>query len=696
MAVNPLARLWERALLRIMGSGSRGRAQAMRDLRRAREVFRFALVFAAMILLPALFLSYFALSANQSGEASADAEMRTRALAMTEQVHGEITEIFANFEGAVNGRLVRQESLIDNLGDLSPYLRGAYRFDRTGVLVAPFVLEAREDIGPPPARYSEIRKQANTQETRMEFARAATLWSRAASIARHPTHNAEARLASARALARIPNRARALQIYRQVIADHPSTRHSQGFLIRDLAIQKSAELVIQQDLEAGSKQLFQLVDEIIDRRWAVGYGGEDAIARRALDMLSRAKKQPDKVAQARARINERAEQLYWAEIVKRELGIIDVYSPEAGLLYITPRADSPSVWVTYSNIRGSWAFSFDFEMLRQDLSATLDRLNQLDPDLRVELTLPGAKLPERVMTVRALAAPLESTQVSVRPADPAGLDLARQGAAQSRRIVILVSVFMVLMGVVFSARIVSREVENARVKADFAANVSHELRSPITQIRLKGEALQYGLVDPGQDMQDHFDAIVREAERLSRLVDNVLDFAAIERGAKRYHLRQEDLVAVVWNTAEAMRATIEGQDLTLEVDVPEDLPPIWLDREAIAQVLINLMSNAAKYGASGHWVGVAVRVAQDGVDVSVSDRGIGISSNDAEQIFEHFYRSTDPKVRKKKGTGIGLTIVRYIVEAHGGTIAVDSAPNLGSTFTITFPLDPPQGHGAQT
>jgi len=686
----------ERILLRMMGSSSRGRAQAMRDLRRAREVFRFALVFAAMILLPALFLSYFALSAIQAGEASADAEMRSRADALTAEVYREIVEIFANFEEAADGRLLRQESLLDNLGDLSPYLRGAYRFDRSGVLVAPFVLEEPEPVTAPSARFAAIAGEARALEARMSFEEASAVWTRAAGFARHATHRAEAEFASARALARVPEREHALRAYEDLQKAYPNTRHNQGFLIRDLVSQKRAELLIQDDLDAGADALFTLVDELIDRRWTVGQGGEVAIARRALDMLTRANRSPDKVEQARARINERADQLYWAELVRRELGIIDVYSPDQGLLYITARADSPSVWATYSNLRGSWSFSFDLDLLRQDLGANVARLNQLEPDLLVDFTLPGSKLPPGAMTARALPAPLESIQVFVQPADPEGLELARQSAAQTRRIVILVSVFMVLMGVVFSARIVSREVENARVKADFAANVSHELRSPITQIRLKGEALQYGLVDPGQDTQDHFDAIVREAERLSRLVDNVLDFAAIERGAKRYHLRQEDLVAVVWNTAEAMRATIEGQGMSLELDLPEDLPPIWLDREAIAQVLINLMSNAAKYGASGGWIGVAVRVNEDGVDVSVSDRGIGISEEDAQQIFEHFYRSTDPKVRRKKGTGIGLTIVRYIVEAHGGSIAVDSAPDRGSTFTISFPFDPPEGHGAQT
>ena len=683
-------------MLRAMGSAKHGRAQAVRDLRRAREVFRFAAVFAAMIVVPAIILSYFALSAIQYAEASADAEMRSRAEAMTEQVAQELRKMFGAFEIAADERLKRQESLLDNLGDLSPYLRGVYRFDRAGNLVAPFQLEAEPTFNHPPADYAELVRDARKEESKRDYTKAAALWDQAAIAARHPTHEAEAQYGSARAIAASGDRQAALKMFSDVATAHPTTRHSQGFLVKDLALHKRAELTFVDDNEAGATALFELVDDLLDRRWTVGYGGEVAIATRALDLLTGAKRSPDKVEQARARLNERADQLHWAEGIKREIGIIDFYSPDGRIKYITTRGDSPSVWAIFSNQRGSWAFSFAFWKIYDDLQATVASLNELEREVVVEITLPDETLPKGIMTLRAFGAPMESVQISVRPADPEGMDRSRQNAARTRRIVILVAVFMVLMGVVFSARIISREVENARVKADFAANVSHELRSPITQIRLKGEALQYGLVDPGEDMQNHFDAIVREAERLSRLVDNVLDFAAIERGAKTYHLRPEDMIAVVWNTAEAMRATIEGQGLTLEVDVPDDLPPIWMDREAIAQVIINLMSNAAKYGSEGKWIGVYVRLSIDGVDVSVADRGIGMTPEDAEQIFEHFYRSTDPKVRKKKGTGIGLTIVRYIVEAHGGTIVVDSAPNRGSTFTITFPLDPPEGHGAPT
>lgn len=228
------------------------------------------------------------------------------------------------------------------------------------------------------------------------------------------------------------------------------------------------------------------------------------------------------------------------------------------------------------------------------------------------------------------------------------------------------------------------------MKADFAANVSHELRSPITQIRLKAESLQLDLCYDDDDRREHYDAIVLESERLSRLVDNVLDFAAIERGAKRYSLRADDLLDVVRFQAEATEDTLRSRGLELSVDLPDDLPPVWLDREAIGQVIINLLSNAAKYGADGGWVGLRVWETEEGVELSVADRGIGISEEELPQVFDDFFRSTDPLVRRKKGTGIGLAIVRYIVEAHGATITVESEAGEGTTFTILFPTTPPE------
>jgi two-component system phosphate regulon sensor histidine kinase PhoR len=383
--------------------------------------------------------------------------------------------------------------------------------------------------------------------------------------------------------------------------------------------------------------------------------------------------------------------------VANELELIGgIQFPDGSFETLVSPPGSPSVWVIVGQEQGMYAFSFSRDALFQDLSTRLALINDREDRLVGSLLRERQTMPDGAIAVVPLDQPLSKLRVAVTPAVPQALANLKSRRRLMRIMIVFVSVFLVGMGIFLSARTIYQEMQNASIKADFAANVSHELRSPITQIRLKGEALQLGLVEPGQDTTNHYDAIVRESERLSRLVDNVLDFAAIERGAKRYQLRMEDLLSVVWQTVEANRDAVEALGLALEFEGPDDLPPVWLDREAVGQVLVNLISNASKYGRDGGWVGVRVRHGRDGVLVEVSDKGMGISADDTAHIFDHFYRSADKKVRRQKGTGIGLTIVSYIVEAHGGTIGVNSTPGQGTTFTVTFPFEPPPGAGAAT
>jgi signal transduction histidine kinase len=133
--------------------------------------------------------------------------------------------------------------------------------------------------------------------------------------------------------------------------------------------------------------------------------------------------------------------------------------------------------------------------------------------------------------------------------------------------------------------------------------------------------------------------------------------------------------------------------MDLEINIPHDLPEVLHDADAVAQCLINLISNAAKYSEPGGWIRVLGRRVEGGVELAVSDQGIGIAPHDLRRIFEPYFRSRDALARRRKGTGIGLTITRYIMEAHGGSISAQSRPGHGSTFTLRFPLDEPPLQG---
>jgi len=236
---------------------------------------------------------------------------------------------------------------------------------------------------------------------------------------------------------------------------------------------------------------------------------------------------------------------------------------------------------------------------------------------------------------------------------------------------------------------VRREMELARLKSDFVANVSHELKTPLALIRLFAETLELGRVSGAEKARHYHRVINNESQRLTQLINNILDFSRIEAGRKEYRFARTDLGAVVREVVEAYRFPIEQLGFVLELAVDEELPEIPLDREAISQALINLLNNAIKYSRDEKHIRIEARRDGARILVSVSDRGIGIAKPEQRKIFEKFYRAEDSLVHETKGSGLGLSLVRHIVEAHGGSVDVESVPGRGSTFTLRLPLERP-------
>jgi signal transduction histidine kinase len=234
---------------------------------------------------------------------------------------------------------------------------------------------------------------------------------------------------------------------------------------------------------------------------------------------------------------------------------------------------------------------------------------------------------------------------------------------------------------------VSKEMALAKMKSDFVANVSHELRTPLSLIRLYAETLEMGRLTSPEKYQEYFCTIRKESERLSALINNILDFSRIEAGKKEYAFREADLAELVRNTLDSYRFQIEQNGFTFEENIANDLPPVRVDREAIARSLLNLVNNALKYSKREKYLGVNLYRANGAVKLEVIDHGIGIPPSEQPKIFEKFYRVGDPLVHDTKGSGLGLALVRHIVEAHGGKVWVESEPGQGSRFTIALPLD---------
>jgi signal transduction histidine kinase len=242
-------------------------------------------------------------------------------------------------------------------------------------------------------------------------------------------------------------------------------------------------------------------------------------------------------------------------------------------------------------------------------------------------------------------------------------------------------------GMLLTYRNVARELALAKLKSDFVSNVSHELRTPLALIRLYAETLELGRLSNPEKCQEYYEIIRKESERLTSLINNILDFSRIESGKKEYSFRETDVADLVRSTLESYRFEIEQNGFQFEQKIDNNLPQVWVDREAIARSLLNLVNNAVKYSATEKYLGVSLYRHNGGVNLEVVDHGIGIPPKEQAKIFEKFYRVGDPLVHDTKGSGLGLSLVRHIVHAHGGDIAVQSEPGQGSTFTITLPVE---------
>jgi two-component system, OmpR family, phosphate regulon sensor histidine kinase PhoR len=337
------------------------------------------------------------------------------------------------------------------------------------------------------------------------------------------------------------------------------------------------------------------------------------------------------------------------------------------------------------------------------------------PPLRSGEFTVGVRFPTTLYNWRVQVSPLASEELASR--------------VQNRRLLeitmVSLSCIVIVVGAIAIVLVAEKERKISALKSEFVANVSHELKTPLALVRMFAEMLQSGRVASDAKKKEYLDIIVRESERLSALIENVLDFARLERGRGSYDFAEADLGDAVTRAANVYRYRAEREGVKLVLDVEPALPRARIDERAIQLAVINLVDNALKYAPGGKAITIRACGHDGGVRIDVSDEGPGVAAEDRHRIFERFVRLTSSREDKggdrgsvpprasrppqspARGSGIGLALVKHIAESHGGRAWVESELGRGSTFTFTIPArrvlagtendrEPPPGREARS
>lgn len=352
----------------------------------------------------------------------------------------------------------------------------------------------------------------------------------------------------------------------------------------------------------------------------------------------------------------------------------------------------PALLIMQSQPNWIIGFELDLALLRDRLIKNL-AVNNIAVPLQVRIidrhNIETNSNPYQM--VRELSLYTPDWRIVVSPNDPQIIPRYIQSRRLLYGIMLGFLVLGMVLGVLLALRDLSRERRLSQLHSEFVSNVTHELKTPLTAIRMFAETIRLRRIRSRREQSEYLNIIVNETERLTRLINNVLDFSRIEREQKEYFPRRIDLSQILQSTLETLKYTLQTEQFQCKIEIENDLC-VAADPDAIEQTILNLMTNAMKYSADQKEINVLLRRENDCAVLEIMDKGIGIPAQEQEKIFNKFYRGQENEGFNRGGAGLGLTVVKHIVAAHNGTITLTSNVNQGSTFRITLPLED-QRHG---
>jgi signal transduction histidine kinase len=292
----------------------------------------------------------------------------------------------------------------------------------------------------------------------------------------------------------------------------------------------------------------------------------------------------------------------------------------------------------------------------------------------------------RPLVSEPLSEALPHWEAAIYLTKPGQLAATARWTASTIALSVITCIAAIFVGTVLVWQEATRERRLAQQKADFVTNITHELQTPLANIRLFSEMLGNGTAPPEKARQ-YSDVLVAETERLSRLINNVLDFSRDEKQRQRtYQMEPTDACALVREIVEMQRPRLENGGFKLATRIPDSPLMIKADCESVTRALLNLLSNAEKYGGDAREIEVSVSATAGKVEIALADRGVGVPAKEREKIFEPFYRVNDRLNSGATGTGLGLTLARRTARDHGGDLWYEPREGGGSVFVLTLPL----------
>ncbi len=531
-----------------------------------------------------------------------------------------------------------------------------------------------------PAFARRIQQGEQEELAEKQFGRAAALYRKAMRFARKPAQAAYAQLLLARSLAKSGQQSEASVQYKEILALPSELVDEQGI---PFSLYAAGRL-----LETGIEH--QAVLECIRAELNTNHrlpSTESYILRELTNKLAEAS--PDNSVREAARqmqlqISRRIRVLDQAAALQRDFPNLKL-APVTG----NPASTSEPLWVPYGE--ETWLISLATELAGARSAVVAVRgdsiLVALRSDVRGNNSTGGVKF---ITGSESKGEPLGEDFPGLR------VDLGNDEATQSQRwnpqrAFYSVALLLVLSVTSFGAYLLwldmRRESRLAEMRSQFVSSVSHELKTPLTAIRMFAETLRLGRSTDQHTQAEYLDTIINESERLTRLLNNVLDFSQIEQGKKTYHLVTTSLVEVVHTAARALEYPLAQQGFELRLDIKDNLPVVSADGDALQQAILNLLTNAMKYSGASREIDLRLQRQNGQAVIQVTDYGVGIAREEQTPIFENFYRVLTPESKLIPGTGLGLTLVAHVAQAHGGSVEVQSAPGEGSTFSIHLPLE---------